>query len=126
VLVVAIVGVEIGRGLIFDETVTKSYGRMRHEVQFDSGNISETEVDQIADALTTTGFFDNELQKVVDISKQGNRYVVSIYCNDSIRDPRATAPFMELHKNVQALFPSNPITFDLVVGTPENIAQRIE
>jgi hypothetical protein len=108
-------------------TVTeKTYGRMQHDISFDKTNISEAEVDSIAAALRKGTFFDDEVKKSVDVRKVGDRYVLSLYCNDSIRaHPEAVKPFEELQRGMQASFPNNPITFELVVGTPDNVIKRI-
>lgn len=112
---------------LFDATATRYYGRLKHEVQFDKGNISELEVNRIAGALSSAGFFDDELQKTVDAAKTGNRYVITTYCNETIRtDPEAMQPFTQLRNDVQKSFPNNAVVFDLVIGTPDNLVKRLE
>lgn len=112
---------------LLDSTTTRNYGRLKHEIQFSVANISEVEVDQIANALSSAGFFDDELMKSVDVAKAGDRYIITVYCNDAIRtDPAALEPFIQLLKDVQKSFPSNSIAIDLVIGTADNLFKRLE
>lgn len=105
----------------------KQYESLRHEVQYDPSNIGEPEVDALANSLTRLGFFDDFQQKTIDASKSGERYVLAIYCNETIRtDPEAIAPFADLRAQMQQSFPYNPLVFDLVIGTPENVVKRLE
>lgn len=118
-----------GFGYYLDSTTTvteKTYGRLQHDISFDKTNISEEEVDSIATALTKWTYFDDEVKKSVDVRKIRDRYVLSLYCNDSIRtDSQAVRLFEQLLRDMQISFPNNPITFELVVGTPENVVKRI-
>ena len=83
-------------------------------------------MDSIANALTKWTYFDDEVKKSVDVRKSGDRHVLSLYCNESIRtDPQAVKPFEELLRDMQISFPNNPVTFELVIGTSENVVKRI-
>jgi hypothetical protein len=112
----------------FSETATvKTYGRLKHDISFEKANISETEVNGIAEALTKTSFFDNEKTKSVDVKKVGTSYELNLYCNDSIKTNReAIDYFRTLQTDVQKSFPDNKIIFNLVVETPENVVKRLE
>ncbi|QMU27108.1 hypothetical protein [Adhaeribacter radiodurans] len=44
---------------------TKTYGLRQHEITYKRYNISEAEVDQLADALTSTFFFDETAKKML-------------------------------------------------------------
>jgi len=109
------------------EPITKYYGDLRHEIKYDPENLSEIEIDRLAGSLTQAGYFDEVQPKTIDASKSGERYVLNLYCNETIRtDPQAKTPFEELRSDVQRSFPHNPIVFDLVIGTPENRVTRLE
>lgn len=118
----------VGLALYATSSITeKTYGRMQHDVSFDKSNISEAEVDSIAAALRKWTYFDDEVKKSVDVRKDGDTFVLSLYCNDSIRtDSEATKPFRELQSEMQTSSPSNPIVLDLVIGTPDNIAFELK
>jgi hypothetical protein len=52
---------------------TKTYGAsVKHEIDFDKSNISEKEIDEIADGFRETGFFDLSVTKYVYAVKNGN------------------------------------------------------
>ncbi len=48
---------------------TNTYGVIKHKIAFDKNNISETEVNKIADGLTQTTFFDEAVTKFVYAKK---------------------------------------------------------
>ena len=108
-------------------TDTKTYGTMKHEIAFDKSNITEGEVDKLADALTKATFFDDALTKYVYAKKAGKNYEISISCDISVTsNPTALAPFIQLRKDVQNLFPDNKIIFNIVVDSYDNVVKRLE
>jgi hypothetical protein len=111
----------------FDDTVTKTFGTLKHEVQYQKRNITEEEVDRIGKALTDAGYFDSEQQKFVDIKKDNEKYEFFLYCNESIKnDPGVYGPYTGLRYDIQKQFPANKIIFNLVIGTPDNVVKRFE
>ncbi|MBT2564879.1 hypothetical protein J7E50_24660 [Pedobacter sp. ISL-68] len=108
-------------------TDTKTYGVMKHEIAFDKNNISETEVNKIADGLTKTVFFDEAVTKYVYAKKLNDSYEISISCDKSITsNEEALQPFVQLRTELQTLFPDNKIAFNLVVDSLDNIVKRLE
>ncbi|MES2285235.1 MAG: hypothetical protein V4547_06060 [Bacteroidota bacterium] len=106
---------------------TKLYGVMKHEIDFDKNNITEGEVDKLADAFTKTTFFDEEVTKYVYPKKVDSNYEISIGCDKSVTsDPDALEPFVQLRNDMQTLFPNNKIIFNLVVDDLDNIVKRLE
>jgi len=127
VTVAIVLGAVIAYTFATADPVSKSYGQMQHEITFDRSNISEAEVDRIAAAFTEANFFDQESQKAIDVKKHEDIYEIAISCNDSIKnDPEAVRQLGVLRKDIQKMFPDNPIVFDLAIGTPDNIVKRIE
>jgi hypothetical protein len=113
----------------FSESITtKTYGTLKHEILYDKNNITEAEVDKIADALTRRDFFDTQAQKFVYVKKINNSYEIFISCSDVIKtDPSATTFFTELRKEIQTFFPDNKIIFNLTVGNSiDNVVKRLE
>jgi hypothetical protein len=110
----------------FGQQTFKTFGSLRHEIAYSESNISPEEVDRLGSALTSSGFFDQEQQKTVDASKDGDRYILNIYCNESVREPEAMEYMRGFRRELQESFPSNPIVLDLVIGTPDNRIARIE
>jgi len=108
-------------------TDIKTYGIMKHEISFDKNNISEKEVNKLADAFITTTFFDQASTKYVYAQKVGNNYEISISCNNSVTNNSETLKaFVELKSEMQKLFPNNKIVFDLVVDNLDNVVKRLE
>jgi len=121
-----------GFALLSDETSnigtdTKTYGIMKHEIAFDKNNISESEVNKIADGFIKTTFFDEAVTKFVYAKKVNNNYELSISVVDGLADDsQALQPFLDLRTGLQTLFPNNKIIFKLVVGNLENVVKTIE
>lgn len=106
---------------------TKTFGIMKHEIAFDKNNISETEINKIADGLTKTTFFDEAVTKYVYAKKVNNNFELSISCDKSITSSaEALEPFVQLRKELQTLFPDNKIVFNLVVDNLDNVVKRLE
>jgi hypothetical protein len=106
---------------------TKKYGVMKHEIAFDRNNISESEVNKIADGLTRTTFFDEAVTKYVYTKKVNNDFEISISCDKSVTgNAEALQPLVELRTELQGLFPNNKIVFNLVVDKLDNVVMRIE
>lgn len=106
---------------------TKTYGIMKHEIAFDKSNVSETEVNQLADGLTKTTFFDEAVTKYVYAKKVNDKYELSISVVDGIaNDNQALQPFKDLRTDLQKLFPNNKIVFKLVVDNLDNVLKTIE
>lgn len=106
---------------------TKTYGIMKHEISFDKDNISEAEVNKLADAFISTTFFDQAVTKYVYVKKLKTNLEISISCDKSVTSsPEALYPFIELRNDMQKLFPNNKIVFNLVVDSLDNIVKRLE
>lgn len=106
---------------------TKTYGIMKHEIAFNQSNISEREVDKIADGLIRTTFFDEAKTKYVVAEKVGNGYELSISVVDGVAtNPQALQHFIALKTDLQKFFPNNKIILELIVGNLDNVIKRIE
>lgn len=106
---------------------TQTYGIMKHEIAFDKSNISEAEVNKIADGFTQTTFFDEEVTKYVYAKKANGKYEITISIVEGIaNDSQALQPFISLRNDLQALFPNNIIVFKLVVDNLDNVVKTIE
>jgi hypothetical protein len=106
---------------------TKTYGIMKHEIDYDKRNISETEVNKIAEGLIVTTFFDEEVTKYVFAKKVNDTYELSISVVDGIaNNSQALQPFIDLRADLQTMFPNNKIVFKLVVDNLENVVKTID
>ncbi|SHL22459.1 hypothetical protein [Chryseobacterium polytrichastri] len=137
-ITVGIIGLSItiipifGFALLADSTTNadvdiKKYGIMKHEIAFDKNNISESEVNKIADGLTRTTFFDEAVTKYVYTKKVNDDFEISISCDKSVTsNAEALQPLVQLRTELQGLFPNNKIVFNLVVDNLDNVIKRIE
>jgi hypothetical protein len=106
---------------------SKTYGILKHEIVFDKDNITESEVDKLADGLIQINFFDQEETKYVYAKKVENNYELSISCNETVKNNFiARGWFVGLRSDMQKLFPSNKIIFLIVVDDLDNIIYRLE
>lgn len=108
-------------------TETKTYGIMKHEISFDKNNISESEVNKIADGLIKTTFFDEAVTKYVYTKKIDNKYELSISCDKFVTSSEESLkPFVDLRNDLQKEFPNNKVIFNLVVDNLDNVVKRLE
>ncbi|MDQ3747826.1 MAG: hypothetical protein M3367_02250 [Acidobacteriota bacterium] len=128
VTLVPIVGTAVMLEIAADANViTKTYATMKHEIAFDKSNISESEIDKLADGFRQTTFFDDEQQKFVYAKKVESNYEISISVNKSVTGNSETlTSFVELRNEIQKLFPNNKIIFNLVVDSLDNVVKRLE
>jgi hypothetical protein len=124
-LLIFIVAISIPDDSVGD--TTRTYGAMKHEISFNTDNISEAEVDRLADAFTKSIFFDDAVTKYVYVEKKENNYELFISCDPSVaEDEGAYLPFIQLKNDVTRFFPKNKIVLNLVVDDISNVVKRIE
>jgi len=106
---------------------TKIYGVMKNEISFDKKNVSEREVDGIADGLTKCTFFDIAVKKEIYVKKVGTSYEISIPCTKDVTvSPDNLTAFVQLRNGMQKLYPQNKIIINLVVDSLDNVVKRLE
>ena len=106
---------------------TATFGIMKHEIDFDKNNMTESEIDNLGNAFTQTNFFDLSVQKFVYAKKVNNSYELTISCNNSVAsNPEALAPFVQLRTDMQIYFPKNKIIINLAVDNLDNVVKRLE
>lgn len=106
---------------------TKTYGVRQHEISFHRDNISDREVDVIADGLVVSGFFDEARTKYVYARKLDGVYELSISVADGIeKNAEAVALFNQLRVDLQKELPDNKIHLNLFVDTWDNVVKRLE
>jgi hypothetical protein len=112
---------------VLETPTIKRYGTVKSELGFVKSNISEGEVDKLAEALTKIGFLNEPPQKSLYVKKIGSDYEVSISCNNKVKiTPEVIAPIVQIRKNMQKSFPDNKIVFNLIVDRLDNVVKRIE
>ncbi|QCK15639.1 hypothetical protein [Mangrovivirga cuniculi] len=107
---------------------TKTYGvAVKHEIDFDNTNISEKEVDEIAEAFFNTGFFDLSVAKYVYVVKNGSKYEISISVMEGMEnDTEAIQFFRELRDQMDNYLPNNKIEIKLVVEYLDNVVKVLK
>jgi hypothetical protein len=106
---------------------TRIYGILNHEITFDEKNISETEIDNIADGLIKATFFDETVTKFVYVKKLNDKYILSVPVNPEIaNDDKTIALYIQLRTDLQKQFPDNKIQINLVVDDLDNVVKKLE
>jgi len=130
-LVILIIPV-LGLGYLYKTATSpeksKTYGVMKHEITFVNSNITESEVDKIADGLIKTSFFDEVQQKFVFVKKDGKKYILEIPVIDGAWDNiEAIGFFKQLRNDIQVFFPDNKIIIGMCKnGTFDHDKKNIE
>lgn len=92
----------------------KTYGQLNHEIYFQPNTIKESEVDQVANALTQTGFFDEEQQKSILLKKEANKYIISVPMLERAWEQPEIVDYYEiLRDGTQTFFKQNPVVINL-------------
>jgi len=107
---------------------SKTYGlNVKHEIAFNEKNISEQEVDKIADGFRETGFFDLSIAKYVYAQKNGNKYEISISVIDGMaNDKNQLQPFIDLRTQMDEYLPNNSVEFKLTVDYLDNVVKVLK
>lgn len=119
--------ISISDSILNADVTSKVYGAQKHEIVYDSDNITEAEIDQIAEAFIATNFFDNEVTKYAFAHKTEGGFELSIsVINGVAQDPDAIEFFNTFRTDMQALFPNHKIALLLVIDDFSNVVKRIE
>lgn len=114
----------------FDELdiTTKTYGPTdMHEISYEAINISEKEVDMIAEGFKETGFFDYSVGKYVYVKKNENKYEIFISVIEGIEnDNVALQPFIELRYLMDEYLPNNTVEIKLTVEYIDNVVKVLK
>ena len=107
---------------------SKTYGNdVKHEIEYDQGNITEEEVDRIADAFWEIGYFDYISPMYAYVDKNGNTYEIYIAFDKSLKDDvAAKEPFYHLRAELDDYFPNHDVVVKLVHEHIDNVVVLIE
>lgn len=107
---------------------TKTYGTfVKHEVSFDKTNISEKEVNRIADGLKEAVFFDLKVPKYIHVQKDGDLYVLLIAVVEGAENNEISVQYFSgLRDSMDDFFPNNNIEIRLVVDYVENVVKVLK
>ena len=109
-------------------TITKTYGKtVQNEINFNKTNITEHEIDDIAFAFQTIGFFDSSFPKFVSVVKNGTTYEISISAPEDIEnDSESILIYTGYRDQMDSLLPNNKIEFKLVVNYLDNVVKVLK
>ena len=107
---------------------SKTYGKMQHEIYYNKSNISESEVDRIADAsIASNLFLDSQGKWYAYARKVDTDYEISLSVSRAtLNDADYLKFFSEERSYIQKYFPNNKIIINLVEGNFDKIEKRIE
>lgn len=107
---------------------TKAYGNtVQHEIDFDPSNVSEQEIDEIADQFRATGFFDISVAKYVYVLKNGKTYeLYTSVVSGTENNPEDLQPFIELRDQMDQSLPKMEVEIKLVVDYLDNVVKVLK
>lgn len=107
---------------------TKTYGlTVKHEIDFDKTNISEEEIDEIADGFIDATFFDLSVAKYVYVFKNGNTYEISIAVVKGLEnDPEGLQHFIILRDQLDRYLLTKDVEFKLAVDYLDNVVKVLK
>jgi hypothetical protein len=126
ITVAAIAIIAFMAGDFSNSVTTKTYGTMQHEIFFEKDNITEYEIEKMADGFTEIGFFGQAVTKHVYAKKNGRDYEISIFVVEGAeKDSEALEAFMGLRNDLQLFFADNKIILNLVVDDLDNVVKQL-
>lgn len=129
VTVVMIVGIAFIQTIVEESNeASKFYGESRHEISYNKSNISEGEVDRIADASIKSNLFFNNGQKWFAYARKVNTdYEISLSVTRAALNDKDFLKFLDEERGyIQTYFPNNKIIINLAVGDFGKVEKRIE
>lgn len=100
---------------------------VKHEIDFDKTNISEAEIDEIADGFIEIGFFDLSIAKYLYIAKNENTYEISISVIKGIEnDPEGLQHFMTLRDQIDRYLITKDVEIKLTVDYLDNVVKVLK
>ena len=109
------------------ENSIKTYGQMKHTISFEKDNITEPEVDRIANTLTNTNFFDEAMQKNIFVKKSEAEYDLYIPTTSGTwNNDDALNVFKTLKNAAQDQFHDKKIVINLCDKTVDSVKKRID
>ncbi len=110
------------------QIASKQYGlTVKHEIEYNSSNLTEAEVDHIADGFIEHAFFDLDTAKYVYAEKAGNTYILYIPILEIyINDQETSRELKILRDKMDAYIKNKSVTIKLAVDSLDNVVETIE
>ena len=117
-------GVELING---SQASSKTFGALKHQIDYNKANISDAEIDKIGKGLEEVTFFDGNIKKYTYVTKEDNTYLISVsFDRQAAENPGVISEFELMRDDMQKLIPDKKIRINLVSGSVDSIIKRIE
>lgn len=104
----------------------KNFGQNADLISFNEKNISPLEIDSIGMAFVQVGFFDRP-KKHLFVKKVDNSYEIIFPCfQRTVEASDFDSYTTNLRNKIQEIMPNHKIVFVIVIGTIDNVYERLE
>ncbi|MFZ6053264.1 hypothetical protein [Halocola ammonii] len=107
---------------------SQTYGKGgAHQIDYDSRNISEKEINQIADALGETGFYSQQAESFIYVVNRERTYELYFSINEGTdQDESVVQSFTKLRSDLDNHIPQKGIAIKLAVNNIQNVVKSID
>jgi hypothetical protein len=107
---------------------TKEYGlTVKHQIEYNTSDVTEAEIDQIADGCIEHAFFDLEVAKYVYVEKEGDTYELYMPISEAYADDKGLIKELSvLKEKMDVYITDKKVIMKVVVNDIENVIQIIE
>lgn len=106
---------------------SQSYDPLHHEINFRNGDVTQREVDRLAEIFRQVRFFDEQNRKSVLLKTIPDGYEIAIPVAPQFQsDKNLTAAFAQLRAAVQTHYPDKKIVLVLFIDNVDHVIQRLE
>ncbi len=110
----------------FDPMISFKYGKLNHEIYYDPANVTEPEVRRIAASLTETEFATDEFVTVVEATRSGQTYTITIFFPTNVKRSELSDSYKRLRDEIQRDFPVERIVLELLDANSRQPIARLE
>lgn len=110
------------------QVTSKEYGlTVKHKIEYNSSNLTEAEVDHIADGFIEHAFFDLDTAKYVYAEKKENTYILYIPILQAyVNDQETSRELKILRDKMDIYIKDQSVTIKLAVDALDNVVETIE
>lgn len=108
------------------QVVSKEYGELNHEITYHSGNVLEDEVDDIANGLLFSNYFNNDQKSYAYLDKENRKYLIYIaLIPDAYLDSEVSNYYRSVLNDVES-FTDMDVKFVLVEDDIYNVKLSLD
>jgi hypothetical protein len=110
------------------QIATKQYGlTVKHEIEYNTSNLTEIEVNNIADGFIEHAFFDLDTAKYIYAEKEGDTFEIYIPISEFyINDPETLQKLTVLREKMDSYIKDETVIINLVVDSYDDIIHIIK